>query len=71
MLDTICERHDYCYSKANGNKNDCDKIMLDEMKTNNFSTIGEKLNKYLIVKTMQTSKYKLGLGNKWSDQLAE
>ena len=48
-LDAICERHDYCYSKPNGNKNDCDKIMLDEMKTSKSSTIGEKLSKYLIV----------------------
>ena len=32
-LDAICARHDYCYSKPNTNKNGCDKIMLNEMKT--------------------------------------
>ena len=75
-LDAICERHDYCYSRANGNKNDCDKITLDEMKTSKSSTIGEKLSKYLIVKPIILSKYKLGLGSKktsskWTDKLAE
>ena len=29
-------------------KMDCDKIMLDGMKTSKSSTIGEKLSKYLI-----------------------
>ena len=60
-LDAICERHDYCYSKLNTNKNDCDKIMLNEMKTSKSSTIVKKLSKYLIV---ILSKYKLGLGSK-------
>ena len=41
-LDVICQRHDYCYSKENTNKNDCDKTMLNEMKNSNSSTIGEK-----------------------------
>ena len=36
--------------------------MLDEMKTSKSSTIGEKLSKYLIVKPIILSKYKLGLG---------
>ena len=71
LLDAICERHDYCYSKPNGNKNDCDKIMLDEMKTSTSSTIGEKLSKYLIVKPIILGKYELGLGSKWTDKLAE
>ena len=35
------------------------------------SNLGEKLSKYLIVKPVILSKYKLGLGTKWSDQLAE
>ena len=64
-------RHDYCCSKPGVNKNDCDKVMLNEMKTSNSATLGEKLNKYLIVKTVIYSKYKLGLGAKWSDKLAE
>ena len=34
-LDAICKGHDHCYSKPNGNKSYCDKIMLDEMKTSN------------------------------------
>ena len=38
--------------------------MLDEMKTSKSSTIGEKLSKYLIVKPIILSKYKLGLGSK-------
>ena len=70
MLDAICERHGY-YSWPNGNKNDCDKIMLDEMKTSKSSTIGEKLSRYLIVKPIILGKYKLGLGSKWTDKLAE
>ena len=74
-LDAICQRHDYCYSKENTNKNDCDKVMLNEMKTSKSSTIGEKISKYLIVKPIIYSKYKLGLGIKkpikWSDKLAE
>ena len=76
-LDAICERHDYCYSKPSVNKNDCDKVMLNEMKTSNSATLGEKLSKYLIVKPIIFSKYKLGLGTKsvpltrWSDKLAE
>ena len=47
------------------------------MKNSNFSTIGEKISKYLIVKPLIYSKYKLGLGLKkpknikWSDKLAE
>ena len=70
-LNAICERHDYCYSKPNGNKNDCDKIMHDEMKNSQSSTIGEKLSKYLIVKPTIFSKYKLRLGTEWTDKLAE
>ena len=45
--------------------------MLDEMKTSKFLTIGEKLSKYLIVKPIILSKYKLGSGSKWTDKLAE
>ena len=76
-LDAICQRHDYCYSKENTNKNGCDKTMLNEMKNSKSSTIGEKISKYLIVKPIIYSKYKLGLGSKkptimkWSDNLAE
>ena len=70
-LDAICERHGYCYSKPNGNKNYCDKVMLNEMKTSKSSTIGEKLRKYLIVKPIIFSKNKLGLGTGWTDKLAE
>ena len=49
--------------------------MLDEMKTSKSSTIGGKLSKYLIVKPIILSKYKLGLGSKkpsfkWTDKLA-
>ena len=62
VLDAFCEIHDYCYSKHSTNKNDCDKIMLNEMKTSKFSTIGEKLSKYFNVKPIILSKYKLGLG---------
>ena len=58
----------------NTNKNDCDKTMLNEMKNSKSSTI----SKYLIVKPIIYSKYKLGLGTKkpntcirWSDKLAE
>ena len=69
--------NDYCHSKPNGNKNDCYKIMLDGMKTSKASTIGEKISKYLIIKPIIFSKYKLGLGSKtgkstrWVDKLAE
>ena len=52
-------------------QNDCDKIMLDEMKTSKSSTIGEKLSKYLIVKPIIFSKYRLGLGTEWNDKLAK
>ena len=61
--------------------------MLNEMKNSNSSTIGENISKYLIVKPLIYSKYKLGLGVKpeepilshvptntsikWSDKLAE
>ena len=50
--------------------------MLDEIKTNESATLGEKLSKYLIVKPIILSKYKLGLGSKeppskWTDKLAE
>ena len=51
--------------------------MLNEMKNSKSSTIGEKISKYLIVKPIIQSKYKLVLGNKkpttikWSDKLAE
>ena len=61
--------------------------MLNEMKNSKSSTIGEKISKYLIVKPIIYSKYKLGLGTKkpttilshvpsntsikWSDKLAE
>ena len=44
----------------NLNKNDCDKVMLNEMKTSKSATLGEKLSKYLIVKPIKLSKYKLG-----------
>ena len=60
-LDAICKRHDYCYSKPNINKNDCDKVMLNEMKTSKSATLGEKLSKYLIVKPIMLGRYKLGL----------
>ena len=43
--------------------------MLDEIKTS--KSLREKQSKYLIVKPIILSKYKLGLGTKWSDQLAE
>ena len=42
----------------------CDKRMLDEMKRSKSATLGEKLAKYLIVKPILLSKYKLGLGTK-------
>ena len=45
--------------------------MLNEMKTSKSATLGEKLSKYLIVKPIMLGKYKLGLGSKWSDKLAE
>ena len=51
--------------------------MLNEMKNSKSSTIGEKISKYLIVKPIIYSKYKLGLGTKkpttikWSDKLAQ
>ena len=45
--------------------------MLNKMKTSKSATLGEKLSKYLIAKHIILSKYKLGLGAKWSDQLAE
>ena len=70
-LDAICDRLDYCYSKPGINKNDCDKVMLNEMKTSKSATLGEKLSKYLIVKPIIYSKHKLGLGTQWSDKLAE
>ena len=53
------------------------------MKTSKSATLGEKLSKYLIVKPIILSKYKLGLGlkeprgsfklsgTKWSDKLDE
>ena len=40
-LDAICKRHDYFYSKPNINKNDCDKVMLNEMKTSKSAILGE------------------------------
>ena len=40
------------------------------MKTSKSTTRGEKLSKYLIVKPIVLSKYKLGLGSKWVDKLA-
>ena len=43
--------------------------MFDEIKTSKLAILEEKLSKYLIVKPMILSKYKLGLGIKWSDQL--
>ena len=45
--------------------------MLDEMKTSKSSTKGKKLSKYLIVKPIIFSKYKLGLGAEWTEKLAE
>ena len=51
--------------------------MLNEMKNSNSSTIGEKISKYLIVKPLIYSKYKLGIGTKkptpikWNDKLSE
>ena len=51
--------------------------MLNEMTTSKSATLCEKLSKYLIVKPIIYSKYKLGLGTKgipltrWSDKLAE
>ena len=41
------------------------------MKNSKLSTVDEKLLKYLIVKPIILSKYKLGLGSKWTDKLAE
>ena len=41
------------------------------MKTSKSSTIGEKLSKYVIDKPIILGKYKLGLGTKWTDKLAE
>ena len=38
--------------------------MLNEMKNSKSSTICEKISKYLIVKPIIYSKYKLGLGTK-------
>ena len=57
--------------------------MLNEMKTSKSATLGEKLSKYVIVKPIILSKYKLGLGlkeprgsfklsgTKWVDKLTE
>ena len=41
------------------------------MKTSKSSTIGKKLSKYLIVKPIKLGIYKLWLGSKWTDKLAE
>ena len=38
--------------------------MLNEIKNSKSSTIGEKISKYLIVKPIIYSKYKIGLGTK-------
>ena len=45
--------------------------MLDEMKTSKSSTIGEKLSKYLIVKPIIFSRYKLWLGTEWTDKVEQ
>ena len=45
--------------------------MFDEMKTIKSATFGEKLLRCCIVESIILSKYKGGLGTKWSDQLAE
>ena len=41
------------------------------LEMNKSTNLGEKLSKYLIVIPIILSKYKLGIGTKWSDQVVE
>lgn len=59
-LDAVCMEHDYCYEE--GEKHECDRQMLDNLKKTKSKTFGEKRAKNLVVRPAIATKYKLGLG---------
>ena len=64
-------RHDICY-RDNDNKQgkkQCDNIMLKELTWLKPKNLRERIDKRL-VKNLISTKRRLGLGVKWTDQLA-
>ena len=71
-VDAISMRHDICY-RDNDNKKGkrkCDEVMLNELNTLKPKDRREQIDKQL-VRAIIGAKRKLGLGLKWSDELAE
>ena len=71
-VDKISMKHDICY-RDNDNKRGkkkCDEIMLKELTWLEPKNLREKIDKHF-VKNIIASKKRLGLGVKWTDQLAD
>ena len=60
ILDKIASRHDTCYSIGGKNKNDCDRIMVDEINNIPFK---ERPYGTFAIKQIISTKQKLGMSN--------
>ena len=63
VLDKIASRHYTCYSVGKKTKNDCDRIMVDEI---NNIPYKERPYGTFAIKQIINSKQKLGMGNNFS-----
>ena len=71
-VDRISMRHDICY-RDNDNKRGkkkCDDVMLKELTWLQPTSLRERIDKHF-VKNIISTKKRLGLGVKWTDQLAD
>ena len=68
-VDEISMKHDICYRDNKEGKKKCDQKMLFELKYLEPKNIRERIDRSLVTKIM-TAKHTLGLGVKWSDDLA-
>ena len=69
-VDEISMRHDICYRDSPSEKKQCDDLMLDELNNLKPENWRESIDKRAIGSIMST-KSKIGLGIKWTDDLAE
>ena len=69
-VDEISMRHDICYRDNPTEKKQCDDVMLNELKNLKTENWGESIDKRAIG-TIISTKSKLGLGIKWTDDIAE
>lgn len=69
-VDEVSMRHDICYRDHPKDKRGCDEVMLHDLDLIQPENFRERIDKSL-VKGVITAKNKLGLGIKWTNNLAD